>query len=210
MTTIPAQLMTANQFWDWVHRPENRDRRFELERGKVVELSRPGEVHGVTCANVAWVLGNYARQKRNGYVCGNDTGIMWECDPDTVKGPDVVFYDKNVSFGELNPKWTEEVPTLAVEVRSPNDRMSKITRRIGQILTWGVALVWLVDPEDRTLTTYRRDRPPRGSRSGRGIDGRRHSAGFPLSRGGLFLRARRRECKRASREVNRAVNCSTR
>ena len=160
MTTIPAQLMTANQFWDWVHRPENRDRRFELERGKVVELSRPGEVHGVTCANVAWVLGNYARQKRNGYVCGNDTGIMWECDPDTVKGPDVVFYDKNVSFGELNPKWTEEVPTLAVEVRSPNDRMSKVNRRISQFLAWGVALVWLVDPEDKAVTVYRADKAP--------------------------------------------------
>jgi Uma2 family endonuclease len=160
MTTIPTTEMTASEFWDWVHRPENRDRQFELERGKVVELSRPGEVHGVVCANVLWLLGAYIRQRRKGYACGNDTGIMWEGDPDTVKGPDIVFFDKNQSFGELNPKWTEEVPALAVEVRSPNDRMSKITRRLSQFLNWGVALVWFVDPEDFTVTIYRRDRPP--------------------------------------------------
>ena len=84
---------------------------------------------------------------------------MWECDPYTVKGPDVVFHDKICSFGELNPKYAEDVPSLAVEVRSPNDRMSKITRRISQFLKWGVELVWLIDPEDRTLAVYRRDRP---------------------------------------------------
>ncbi|MGH7169828.1 MAG: Uma2 family endonuclease [Gemmataceae bacterium] len=159
MTTIPTTLMTVSEFWDWVHRPENRDRHFELERGKVVEVSRPGELHGVVCANVGWILGGYIRQRRKGYVCGNDTGVIWECDPDTVKGPDVIFYDVNRSFGELNPKWTEEVPTLVVEVRSPNDRMSKINRRIEQYLTWGVPLVWLVDPEDKTVTIYWRDRP---------------------------------------------------
>lgn len=160
MTPIPTTVMTASEFWDWVHRPENRDRHFELERGKVVELSRPGEVHGVVCANVLWVLGGYIRKRRKGYVCGNDTGIMWEFDPDTVKGPDVLFYDKSQSFGELNPKWTDEVPILVIEVRSPNDRMSKITRRIGQFLTWGVPMVWLIDPEDQTVTIYGQDRPP--------------------------------------------------
>ncbi len=159
MTTIPTTLMTADEFWDFVHRPENRDRIFELERGKVVELSRPGEVHGVACANVMWILGAYIRQRRKGYVCGNDTGIIWEWEPDTVKGPDAIFYDKNLPFGELNPKWTDDVPALVVEVRSPNDRMSKINRRISQFLTWGVPLVWLVDSEDQTVTIYRRGQP---------------------------------------------------
>lgn len=159
MTTIPTTLMTASEFWDFVHRPENRDRIFELERGTVVELSRPGELHGVVCANVVWLLGGYIRRRRKGYVCGNDTGVIWEGEPDTVKGPDVIFHDKNLPFGELNPKWTEEVPALVVEVRSPNDRMSKINRRISQFLTWGVPLVWLVDSEDQTVTIYRRGQP---------------------------------------------------
>lgn len=160
MTTIPTTLMTASEFWDWVHRPENRDRHFELERGKVVEMSRPGELHGVVCVNAGWILGAYTRQRRKGYACANDTGIMWESDPDTVKGPDLFFDDKNLPFADLNPKWTEELPTLVIEVLSPNDRLTKIMRRISQFLKWGVPLVWLVDPEERTVTIYRRDCPP--------------------------------------------------
>lgn len=157
MTTLPTHMMTANEFWDWVHRPENRDRHFELERGKVVEVSRPGEVHGVVCMNAGFVLGTYIRQRRRGYACGNDTGIMWESDPDTVKGPDLFFYDKNRTFEDLNPKWTDEVPTLVIEVLSPNDRLTKVNRSISRFLKWGVQLVWLIDPEEQAVTIYRPD-----------------------------------------------------
>lgn len=160
MTTIPTTLMTASEFWDFVHRPANRDQIFELERGKVVELSRPGEVHGVVCLNAGFILGTYIRQRRKGYVCANGTGIVWERNPDTVRGRDVVLYNHSRRYKVLNPKFCEEVPTLAVEAKSPNDRMNKITRRISQFLNWGVGLVWLIDPEDRTIAIYRRDRPP--------------------------------------------------
>ena len=160
MTTIPTTLMTASDFWDWVHRSENRDRHFELERGKVVEVSRPGEVHGVVCLNAGFVLSTYIRQRRKGYACANDTGIMWESDPDTVKGPDLFFYDKNRTFAELNPKWTEDIPTLVIEVLSPTDRMTKVNRRIGRFIKWGVPLVWLIDPEEQTVTIYRPDCVP--------------------------------------------------
>lgn len=159
METMPTTLLTASEFWDFVHRPENRDRIFELERGKVVELSRPGELHGVVCANAGFVLGTYIRQRRRGYACGNDTRIIWESDPDTVEGPDLFLYDKNRTFAELHPKWTEDVPTLVIEVLSPNDRLSKVNRRIGRFIKWGVPLVWLIDPKEQTVTIYRRGQP---------------------------------------------------
>src|SRR5262245_28417854 len=128
MTTITTRPMTAEEFYEWCNRPENRDRHYELERGKVVEVSRAGEAHGVVCLNVGWLLGGYVRQRRKGYACGNDTGIMWEHDPDTVRGPDVVYFAENRPFAELNPKYTEQVPLLAVEVLSPNDRPGKVNR----------------------------------------------------------------------------------
>ncbi len=158
--TIPAQSMTAGEFYDWVHRPENRDRCFELERGKVVEVSRPGEVHGVVCLNAGFVLSTYIRQRRKGYACANDTGILWESGPDTVKGPDLFFYDKKRTFTDLNPKWTEDIPTLVIEVLSPNDQLTKVNRRISRFIKWGVPLVWLIDPEEQTVTIYRPDCVP--------------------------------------------------
>jgi Uma2 family endonuclease len=160
MTTAATRLMTAEEFYDWVHLPENRDRHFELDQGKVVEVARPGERHGVVCANASWVLSNYVRQRRQGYVCANDTGVIWQRDPDSVRGPDLLFYADSRPFDELNPKYSEDPPQLAVEVLSPTDRMTKVTRRISQFLDWGVALVWLIDPEERTVTVFRSDRKP--------------------------------------------------
>jgi Uma2 family endonuclease len=160
MTLATTGRMTAEEFYEWCHRPEERDRHYELERGKVVEVSRPGEAHGVICLNVSWALGGYIRQRCRGYACSNDTGIVWEHDPDTVRGPDVVFYDEHRSFADLSPKYTEQVPRLAVEILSPTDRPNKVIRRIAQFLKWGVALVWLIDPEERTVTVYRQDRAP--------------------------------------------------
>src|SRR5262245_63834173 len=94
--------MTAEEFFDWVQRPENRDRHFELERGSVVELSRPGERHGFVCLNVGAVLRNYTFQRRKGYALGNDTGVILEHDPDTVRGPDVVLYDQARRYADLS------------------------------------------------------------------------------------------------------------
>jgi hypothetical protein len=34
MATVAPRLMTAEEFYDWSHRPENADRLFELEKGE--------------------------------------------------------------------------------------------------------------------------------------------------------------------------------
>src|SRR4051794_6418507 len=125
-----TELMTADQFWDWVWLPENAGKHFELERGEVVEVSRPGETHGSVCHNVNFVLGTFVRTRRKGLVLSNDTGIIWERDPDTVRGPGVFFYETKPRFVDLNPRWSDVPPLLVVEVVSPNDKMSRLTRRV--------------------------------------------------------------------------------
>ena len=52
MASVDTKLITAEQFYDWANRPENRDKYCELERGEIVELSRPGKRHGLICAGV--------------------------------------------------------------------------------------------------------------------------------------------------------------
>jgi hypothetical protein len=42
MTTTATQLMTAEEFYDWANRPENAGKHYELEKGRVVEVSCPG------------------------------------------------------------------------------------------------------------------------------------------------------------------------
>ena len=160
MTTVTNKLMTAEEFFEWCHRPEHRDRHFELEHGEVVEMPSPGQRHGAVCAQVTRILGNYAYQRRKGLVCSNDTGIIWEHDPDTVRGPHVTFYDNVFRYEELHLKYSEQIPQLVVEVLSPNDRWGRVTRRLAKYLERGVGMVWLVDPEDRTIAIHQLNQLP--------------------------------------------------
>ena len=154
MATVATRPITADEFYDFVHRPENRDRVFELERGEIVEMSRPGKLHGFVCANVVIILGLFARQRKKGYVCSNDTGVVVENDPDTVRGPDVMFYEDADRYEDLEKKFGKTPPRLAVEVLSPNDRIGKVNRRVKEQLEFGTGLVWVVDPESRNVTVY--------------------------------------------------------
>jgi Uma2 family endonuclease len=155
MATVASKLMTAGDFYEWVHRPENRDKVYELERGEIVEMSRPGKRHGLVCGNVVRILGNFTVQRKKGYVCSNDTGIVVERDPDTVRGPDVLLFEDAESYQQVDVKFGELPPVLAVEVLSPNDTMGKVNRRIREQLRFGTRLVWLLDPEAQNVTVYR-------------------------------------------------------
>lgn len=160
MATVATKPMTAEQFFDWVNRPENRDRRFELERGEIVEMTRPGRRHGYVCANVVRVLSNYCFARKKGYVCSNDTGVIVEHDPDTVRGPDVALFEDVQSYAELEIKWGTTPPLVTFEVLSPNDTIGQVMTRIGEQLRAGVQLVCVVDPEARNVSVHRPGKEP--------------------------------------------------
>lgn len=159
MATAPTRLMTVDEFWEFVHRPENRDRTLELVRGEVVEMSRPGRLHGLVCATIVVILSLFAAQRKKGYVCCNDTGVVVERDPDTVRGPDILFFEDVASFEEIDRKWGAVPPRLAAEVLSPNDTTTEMNERIAEQLRAGTPQVWLVDPDVRKVTVYRQDKP---------------------------------------------------
>jgi Uma2 family endonuclease len=155
------QQMNAEEFIDWCNRPENQDRRFELERGEVVEMALPGERFGNVCLNVGSILHNYTFQQGKGYACSNDTGLILERDPDTVRVPDVVLYAQARRYDDLSSNGdSQRPPKLVVVVLSPNDKWGKVTRRITDFLVRGIAVVWLVDPEGQSVTVYRRNQLP--------------------------------------------------
>ena len=49
-------------------------------------------------------------------------------------------------------------PDLAVEVVSPNDTVYELNKKVQEYLRAGVRLVWVIDPENRTLVVYRANR----------------------------------------------------
>ena len=136
-TEATTKLLTAEEFCDWVHLPENDNRWFELVRGEVIELPPPMKPHGVVAIQVGRILANYAEQVGKGYLTGNDSGVILERDPDTVRGPDIAYYEDAATFAELHPKYGETPPRLAVEILSRNDRAKQVTRKITDYLNNG-------------------------------------------------------------------------
>jgi Uma2 family endonuclease len=160
MATVTTKPMTAEEFYEWANRPENRDKCYELERGEVVEMSRPGKRHGLVCGNVARILGNFAMQRKKGYVCSNDTGVVVERGPDTVRGPDVLFFEDAEQAEDVEEKYGETPPLLAVEVLSANDTHRKVSGRVREQLRFGTRLVWILDPDARDVKVYRPGKQP--------------------------------------------------
>ncbi len=155
MATVETRRMTADEFWEWANRPENQDKLYELDQGEVVAMPTPGELHGVLCSMIAHLLWGYVFRRGAGYVCGNDTGLLVQRDPDTLRGPDVMLFDEPRRLESLSKKFSTGLPKLVVEVLSPHDSPGKVNRRISQYLRRGVPLVWLVDPDPRIVTVYR-------------------------------------------------------
>jgi Uma2 family endonuclease len=151
------KLMTADEFWDFVHRPENRDRDFELIRGAVVEVSRPRRPHGSVVIRIGSLLDRYAESVGRGYV-DTESGVALGDDPDSVLGPDVAYYNDAHKSEDLHPKWGDIPPVLAVEISSPNDRLGRMNAKIQEYLTNGVKIIWQVDYEERNVTVHRPNR----------------------------------------------------
>lgn len=157
MATVTTRLMTAEEFYAFANRPENADLFLELDEGEVIELPPPKKPHGFVCGNLAGLLYAYAGRRGSGYVCGNDAGVTLGRDPDTVRGPDVSFYDDGESLDQMQAVegYTETPPTFVAEVLSPSDRPGPVARKVMQYLRAGVKLVWVLDPERHEVFVYR-------------------------------------------------------
>ncbi len=151
-------LLTAEQYRCW---PDHK-RPTELVRGRVVEMHVPAPRHGYYCGNVVALLHPYAKAHRLGRVMSNDSGVVTEREPDTVRRADVIFFSfARLPEGPLPDGYLDAVPEVIFEVRSPTDRWSKITRKVAEYLDAGVVAVCVLDPQTEALTVYRDDEFPR-------------------------------------------------
>ncbi|MGL6095026.1 MAG: Uma2 family endonuclease, partial [Fimbriiglobus sp.] len=154
-TTTAMPKMTAEEFYVWANRPERGGRLYELEAGEVVEMQPPGEIHGLLCAWITHMMWEFALRRGSGRVLSNDTGLVVRRAPDTVRGPDIMFFLSSRRLEDASPRHVTDVPDLVTEVFSPNDRAGRLNHRIEQYHQSGVPLVWVVYPEDLTVSVYR-------------------------------------------------------
>lgn len=133
------------------------NKRTELVRGVLLVREPAGYRHGDVAMRLAAAIFNYVEAHGLGRVFAAETGFTLARDPDTVRAPDVAFISK-ARLPDPPPRgFAELAPDLAVEVLSPDDRPGEVLAKVGNWLTAGARLVWVVDPVRVVARVYRAD-----------------------------------------------------
>ncbi len=152
-----AEPLTAEQF---TALSGALDHPVELMKGSLVETSPAMPRHGQICFRTAYLLQRYLDDHPTGVVITNDSNILTQRNPDTVRGADVAYYSYDrVPRGPLPGGLLPVAPELVFEVLSPQDRWSELHVKIAEYLGAGVQTVCVLDDDTRALHAFFADRP---------------------------------------------------
>jgi Uma2 family endonuclease len=83
-----------------------------------------------------WLL---TREKEHGYKVLTEERVR--VSSSRVRIPDICLVDRNATEEVL-----ERPPVLWIEILSPDDRWSRIQRRLADCISFGVQMIWILDP----------------------------------------------------------------
>ena len=153
-TTTEAKLLTA----DDLLRLYGEGVRGELIRGVLCETMATGHRHGTIVVKLSAAILGFAEPRALGTVVASDSGVLLERDPDTVREPDVAFFSaQKIPVNAEIAGYPEAIPDLVVEVTSPSDSRREVHDKARMWLSHGVRLVWVVQPQTRTVDVYQAD-----------------------------------------------------
>lgn len=182
---IQALTKTTYTPEDLLAMPDGKS--YELVDGQLVERNV-----SVLSSRVGGKL--YSRVDR--FCEENDLGEAWPADngiqcfpdrPSKVRKPDVALVRKGRLPANLYAQgFLRVVPDLVAEVISPNDVAWELDEKITEYQGIGVRLVWIVNPEIRTIRVYRLNGPSFVLREHQELDGEDVLPGFRCRVGDLF------------------------
>lgn len=167
---LDVSLLTAESFLEGMPELPEGGRWCELIRGRVETLSAPEETHRLVVFNLSKALGQYLSASAEGYACF-DLGLIVARNPDTVRFPAVSYFMGGEPFAEVDNVITETHPALVTEVLSSNDRRRSLNDRVHDYLTWGVDVLWLIDPNEHAVHIIRSGCPNKSLRDHETLSG---------------------------------------
>ena len=154
MSTATKKLLTAEEF-SRLRNPIDGSKQ-ELVRGEVITMPPPGFVHGKVQGCVYFVLETYNRATKFGQVTV-ESGVITDTGPDTVRGPDIAVWSfQRLPADHVPIVYANVAPDLCVEIKSPSNTSARTTQKVSEYFSCGARMVWVVDPEERTVTVYRK------------------------------------------------------
>lgn len=192
-TATVAVPVTLEQFLE-IERNAPDGARFALINGELREypsLTTRNKHHSVTIIRIGYVLETWltSQSRAQGLIAGGEARCHIMTDPETVVGLDIAYFSGDrLDELEDETRMFEGPPVLAVEVLSANDTHLQVVERIQLFLKAGVQVVWIADPDLRTITVHRPGQPPRMFSREQTITGGTDLPGFECRVGLLFSR----------------------
>jgi Uma2 family endonuclease len=172
---------------DLLAMPDDGVRRWLID-GKIVEVGMTvrNRQHTRVEARIAQLLSNWrdAQPLPRGSVHSGEAGI--HLTDELMVGIDVLYLSPDVAARQTGDDTTllVGVPTLAVEILSPSDTQEGVVDRVRMYRRAGVPVVWVIDPDFRTVTIHRPNRPATPLSEEQELDGGAELPGFrvPVAR----------------------------
>lgn len=151
MATVESQTYTPE---DLLTMPDGD--RYELVDGQLVEQTMSLQSAWVA-GQVYRLIDDYAKAHKAGIAYPD--GATYQCFgkfPLRVRKPDASFIAKGgVTDEEFDEGHCLVAPDLVVEVVSPRDLYYDIQQKVDEYRSAGVRLIWVFNPQLRTVTVYR-------------------------------------------------------
>lgn len=182
--SIEHHTVTAEEL---LKMPLASDKPFELIDGEIVDVSPVNDLHMTIMELLVDLLRDHVRSRDLGLVRPDGLGYVLRRDPDTVRAPDVSFVAwESVPEGPPSARFWEGPPTLAVEIVSPHDRAGEIHRKVQDYLEAGARQVWVLWPEQASISVYSPDADTREVGADSILNGGDVLPGFSVRVGDLF------------------------
>jgi Uma2 family endonuclease len=155
MTTLSAPTSTDYPPAEVARLSDEHGKLYELVAGALVEKPAMSQLSNWIAAQLAFVLRScYPPDKA--YVIQEQPTYCFN-DPREMRRPDVLLVwaqrlPRGLTHDELHV-----APDFAAEVVSPTNTWFEIRGRVEEYLGAGVPLVWVVEPDPRSIHAYRKD-----------------------------------------------------
>ncbi len=142
-------LLTAEEFDRY---PFAEDRRYELDEGELLEMTRPAYKHNRILRILVVKLSNHFEKHGGGEALLSEN--LYALSPTTRRAPDVavILGDRHAELWDA--KVISIIPEIAIEVLSPSETIPSTHRKLKQYFQAGVKEVWLVHPENREAEVW--------------------------------------------------------
>jgi Uma2 family endonuclease len=136
----------------------------ELIRGELREkpMTRRNKWHSSTECRICRFLDEWSdTQPHQGMGMSGEAGFRLSRNPDTTVGIDVAYVSPEVLANTpKNSAFIEGAPVLAVEILSNSDTHGDVNEKLGLYRAAEVPVVWIVDPDLRTVLVIRPGQKP--------------------------------------------------